>query len=466
MSDLSRCAFVLVLLIIFLSCGCGVTAAPAPPNSFPAVVFSDIHFNPFDDSSLCSALLAADVSQWQGILKTSSNPPSLWGSDTNYALLVTALAGIKQNLGASPVILYTGDLVGHNMSTLLNQDCGTQDQATLQAFVDKTAAFVMQQVRASVGNTPVMFAVGNSDSYTGLGPDATFLSNTADLFYTNFVSGTVDHQTFLSTFQAGGYYSAQPVGQNLVVIALNTNPFAPPYPGTPSADSEVTAELIWLDATLASAQAAGQKVWLLMHIPPGANTVSTATNFATYGYLTPATALMMWVPDYQDRFLQILSKYPAVITMTLAAHTHRDEFRIMSSADALDITPAISPAFGNDPAFKVFTFSQDTFTPTDYRSLNYDLATMPAQFNSYYTFSEAYSMRGSLHTSLGQLYPALIMNNAKQNLYKGQYNSGNNSLNPSTQANWNPITYPTWPVFACGIGKMAQQDFIDCVNNF
>lgn len=468
MLRLSRCAFFLVLVSVCLSCGCGVGTNNTPINTFPVVVFSDIHFNPFDDATLCPALLAADAGDWESIFKTSSiTTPSAWGSDTNYPLLVVALSSIKQNLGASPVIIFTGDLVGHNMSTLLNQDCGTQSQATMQAFVDKTAAFAMQQVRASVGNIPVVFAVGNNDSYTGLGPDSIFLSNTADLFYTNFLNGTVDQQTFLNTFKSGGYYSAEPIGTNLMVIGLNTNPFSPLPAGVPgNNDSAVAAELAWLDTSLASAQAGGKKVWLLMHIPPGASTVSTAPSFASNGYLTIAAAAMMWMPEYQAHFLTILSKYPGVITLTLGAHTHRDEFRIMSADNVLDITPSISPVFGNDPAFKIFTFTQNTFTPTDYRSLNYDLAAMPSQFASYYTFSTAYSMRGSLNSSLAKLYPALVTNNAKQGPYREQYNSGNNSIDSSTNMNWNPITYPNWPVFACGIGKMEQQDFVDCVNSY
>ena len=75
-------------------------------------------------------------------------------------------------------------------------------------------------------------------------------------------------------------------------------------------------------------------------------------------------------------------------------------------------------------------------------------------------------MSGPLGASLVQLYPELATNipltkstpNAQQTSYIGQYNSGNASLNPITNANW--------PVFACGIGKMAQLDFEDCVNSY
>ena len=116
-----------------------------------------------------------------------------------------------------------------------------------------------------------MFTVGNNDSYYDLGPDSTFLSHNAGVYYTQFLNGTVDQQTFLSTFQQGGYYSAEPAYMNLTVIGLNTVIFFPPSLGGGSA-SAVAAELAWLDSTLASAQVRRRKVWLLMHVPPGANT--------------------------------------------------------------------------------------------------------------------------------------------------------------------------------------------------
>ena len=198
-----------------------------------------------------------------------------------------------------------------------------------------------------------------------------------------------------------------------------------------------------------------------MHVPPGAVINTTAQSVDPSGHITPATTTMMWNQDYQASFLQILSKYPGVITQTLAAHTHMDEFRIMAPNNVLDITPGITPYFDNNPAFKVFTFSRDTLTATDYTSLNYDLATMPAQFNSYYTFSTSYSMHGLLDNSLAQLYPALATDNAKQTLYRANYYSGRNYTNA-----FNPITNTNWPVFWCGIGKMDQKGFIDCVNNY
>ena len=127
----------------------------------------------------------------------------------------------------------------------------------MKAFTDKTIAFFMRQVRSSLRNIPVMFALGNSDSYTGLGPDSSFLANMAEPYYAQFVAGTVDHQAFLGTFTSGGYYAAEPAGMDLMVIGLNTFEFSP-YFGNVNANA-VAAQLAWFDTALASAQAGGKR---------------------------------------------------------------------------------------------------------------------------------------------------------------------------------------------------------------
>jgi hypothetical protein len=460
----------LILQLQLAACGGGDGNPATPGGSFPVVVFSDIHFNPFYDRSLFSALNAADAGQWAGIFRTSGvTGPSAWGSDTNYPLFVIALAGIQRNLGACPLVVFTGDLLGHNLPqtfySLYDPEHAShptpEDVAAMKAFTDKAVAFVMQQVRSSVGAVPVVFALGNADSYTGLGPDSGFLSNTAEMFYSQFVNGTVDHQTFLDTYKSGGYYSAEPAGTNLMVIGLNTFEFSPIFGKLH--ENAVKAELAWFDAKLASARVGGKKVWLLMHVPPGADKYSTAQSVDSGGHITTAT--MMWNQDYQNRFLEILSKYPGLIALTLTAHTHMDEYRIMSPGNVADTTPSIAPYFGNNPAFKVFTISSDTLRATDYASLNYDLATTPEQFNRYYTFSTAYLLHGFLGDSLARLYPALATSQAKRAVYRESYFSGHNYIVPPDNT-FNPITDKTWPVYWCGIGHMDEQGLIDCVNSY
>jgi sphingomyelin phosphodiesterase acid-like 3 len=465
----------------FICFGCGGGNSPDPPpvvTNYQVVVFSDLHFDPLYDKTLYSALVAADPSQWNSIFQTSKIiTPSVWGDDTNYPLLQLALTAIANKANVSPVILYTGDLLGHGLPVLFYLGyCATQKCtyppspamiAAQQAFFDKTVTYVTAQIRAAAGNVPVLFAIGNIDSYStvGLGPDSTFLANNADSFYTQLLNGSENRQDFMSTFTSGGYYSAQALGGKILVLGLNTNAFVQGAPGTPN------AELAWLDDQLASAQEAGQKVWLLMHVPPGADTTTTATNAAkagTPGKVNETTTSMMWLPGYQKSFLQTLDKYPGLVAFTLGAHTHMDEYRILSTENVLAEVPAISPCFGENPSFRVFTIPQKTLLPTNYASLNYDLGAKPApaQFNSFYSFASAYGMYGALQSSLLRLYPQLLANTAKQRSYIYYYNSGNTSVDTKTNAAWNPINNVDWPIFACGISKMDEDDYISCVNSY
>lgn len=451
-----------------LTTACGSSAR----SDFPVVVFSDVHFNPLYDGTLFQALVAADASGWDAVFRTSAiTSASAWGKDSNYPLLELALASIKAGLGASPFVIFTGDILGHGLPQMfyfhLNGTTNPRDAAdvaAMQAFTDKTVTFFMAKVRAAVGNVPVFFALGNGDSYTGYGPDGAFLSNTAQAYYMTFLNGMGAREAFLETFTSGGYYSVEPAGTNLMVIGMNTIIFSPLVAPTPGAnDDAVAAQLDWLDARLAAATVAGKKVWLLMHAPPGADIGTTAqpANIDVNGHISTAT--MMWVAKYQTRFLQILANYPGVISLTLAGHTHMDEYRILPSSDTIEITPAIAPYFGNNPAFKVFTISDRTLKPIDYSSMNYDLAAAPLSFSPYYTFSAVYSLTGNLDASLTRLTPTLVTNSSNQVLYRGYYYSGHNTPNSLSDTHVNPITDTNWPIYWCGIGNMGQQELVASV---
>jgi hypothetical protein len=458
-------------------CGCARISTPTPTpidSSFPVLVFSDVHFQPFidpfaangtypnpatvqDNVALVGLLDAANPFDWPAIFGGAANAkntsPSALGTDTNYALLTLALASIKQNLGAAPAVLFTGDFLGHGVDQFYSAYSGNNLSAKTNAFVDKTLTFVLQQIRAAVGSIPVYFALGNCDSYTGYGPDSTFLSNNAQQLYTLALNGAGNEQDVIGTITNGGYYSVEPAGMNLMIIGLNTFALSPGITADPTM---IADQFTWFDAKLAQASAAGQKVWLLMHAPPGAVEGATGEPANDNGQIAAAT--MMWVDSNQTVFMGILEKYPGVISMSLAGHTHMDEFRLMSPGNALAITAGISPFFGNNPAYKIFALDSLSLAPTDYSAVNCNLLTTPPQFASYYTFSQAYDLEGPLVTSLAELFPALIASNAAQTQYRNAFFSGNNASNPITNLNW--------PVYWCGIGIMDQQEFFTAVNAF
>lgn len=421
-----------------------------------AVVFSDVHFNPFYDTTIFQSLVAADASQWGSIFASSSvSEPSSWGSDSNYPLFALALSSIRSNGASSSVAIFPGDILVHNFATQFYTLYGSEDEDAMRAFLYKTVTFFAREVRAYLGNVPVVFELGNNDAYEGdfkIEPNSQFLVDTAEPFYTFFLNSTANYDTFLSTYGVGGYYSVQPLGSGLVVIGLNSIFFSPD--AASDTGPAALAELNWFESTLAEVSASGQKVWLLTHIPLGANIHSNKDRIDISGHLTDPK--MMWDPDLQTRFLNIISAYSNTITMIFTGHTHMDEYRL--PVGPLEVTPAISPIDGNDPAFKIFTYNTSSFKIVDYSSINYDLATAPDSFGRYYTFSSAYQTSNILDTALESIFPTLRSNAAKKAVYTGYYYSGHDSASPINDANW--------PVYWCGIGEMVEQDYTDCVNNY
>ena len=163
------CSLCLILaLTLIAGCGSETHNTATHNNNFSVIVFSDVHFSPYYDQDLFPALVAADADQWATVFQSSSiTAPSVWGADTNYPLLALALSSIRQHLGKSPLIIFTGDIIGHNFPKTFfelyygNLGVPVPDDAAIEAdvaavaamkaFADKTVAFFMGQVRSSIG---------------------------------------------------------------------------------------------------------------------------------------------------------------------------------------------------------------------------------------------------------------------------------------------------------------------------
>lgn len=135
----------------------------------------------------------------------------------------------------------------------------------------------------------------------------------------------------------------------------------------------------------------------------------------------------MWDQTLQSAFRQTLAQYHGLVTLLLAGHTHMDEFRLLPTGDVLEQLPGISPCFGNNPAYKVLTIAQDTFTPLDFQSFDYNLATRPSAFSGLYRFSATYGAQTTLADSLERLYLQLILNESTRKTFTLLFGSGGTS---------------------------------------
>ena len=80
------------------------------------------------------------------------------------------------------------------------------------------------------------------------------------------------------------------------------------------------------------------------------------------------------------------------------------------------------------------------------------------EFSTYYVFSEAYNTEMPLELSLRSLFPKLATDTFSQQTYTDFYYSGHNAANNINTTNW--------PAYWCGIGKMVQEEYIECVNSY
>lgn len=464
-----RIFFLFMALAVVLAAGCSDSSSnQSTQTTIPLVIISDFHFTPFYDPDIFDDLVNSPADQWAAIFETSSiTEPLLWGDETNYPLLVRALDSAKTESDSGAVVLFPGDILAHKFPETFFELYGQEDQKALQSFTYKTVTFFSSQVRERFGDLPVIFTLGNNDSYAGdykLVPGGTFLADTAEQFYTTFLLGGANRETYFKTYPAGGYYVAEPPGSKVFFVCLNTLLFSPHWiKNNPSeGDAIALKQLEWLELTLAEADASEKRVWIIMHIPPGADIFATVNTYMDQsGHIS--NAVSFWEEKYQDRFLEIGRRYVHIIEAVFAGHTHMDEYRLFFRSDGEPpktsiTTPSVSPVFGNDPAFKVITTRKEDWELLDYRSVAYHLGTVLPEFNNYYIFSETYKMEMPLKPALIALFPELVTDMIRQQAYSTLYYSGHNTADIINTTNW--------PAYWCGIGKMARKEYIECVNDY
>src|SRR5215470_9829232 len=201
--------WVVVTAVLFwllqLPANAAQTGRPAAGGQFLAV--SDIHFDPFYDTSLVAQLVAADVSQWETIFATSAiQAVSPRGQDSNYPLLRSALAEMQQRLPANAFILIAGDFMSHGFPKNFQNYAPDKSQTSYQAFVTKTIQFVASAFQHAFPGTRLLPTLGNNDSDCGdyaIEPHRAFLAAFREAWRTS-----VDSLSFNDEFGLGGYYTA------------------------------------------------------------------------------------------------------------------------------------------------------------------------------------------------------------------------------------------------------------------
>lgn len=410
---------------------------------------SDIHFNPFADPTIVAKLEAADVSQWDAILASSTVTAfSTYGSDLNDPLFRSAIGEMQKQLPSPAFVLISGDFLAHDFDKNYQQYATDKSKTAYTAFVAKTNAYVASVFRRAYPSVRIYPTLGNNDSDCGdyaVAPNGAFLKDFRDIW-----SPIVDSRSFDRRFPTGGYYHADvPALKNVRIIALNTNFFSTNYKnpcGTPGPDPGVR-ELEWLDAELRLARELGKHVWLLFHIPPGMDVYDSLK----YGGSCPdLKAGTFWKDEYAQKYLRIAKAHRNTIAGSFAGHTHQDEFRI-ASGDFIHITPSVTPIFGNNPAFEIVDV-QHNGNIAGYTAWHLPNVTLP--WAREYSFDEAYAKTKYDTATLTQLAAAIGSNTATREQYFGYSSSGAPKGTAEALA--------TWQGYWCGLTAMTGSAFTTC----
>ncbi len=351
--------------LAFLACALLATLLPNAPTcaaDIPVtsriIQFSDPHFNPMDDPKLVDALAHAEPGQWPAILeRTADRMIGHYGKDPGWTLIRSGLDAMREAEPRPELIMILGDFLAHRFRQQFNASATDHSDAAYHDFVRKTMAFMAQEILRRFPSTPIIAAIGNNDSDCGdyqLEPGGPFLKDTLPI--ARRMLGNSVPEGFDAGWTATGNYSVRhPTVPDLRVVFVNSVYFSSNYRDTcghAGGADPAEATMRFLTAQLDAAQAAGERVWLIYHIPPGADAYATLHRASC-----PANPVMMWRPEYQSAFDELMQRYRTTVLASFAGHTHMDEFRLIGPADAYDaftlVTPAISPIDGQNPGFQI-----------------------------------------------------------------------------------------------------------------
>lgn len=438
-------------------------AAPArAERRFLAV--SDIHFNPLADASLAAALNAASPEGWQAILDGSAQTAfSPYGSDANWPLVRSALAAMKAAEPTPAFILLTGDSLAHDFGQFYAAALPTPagqaaDPAAFQSFAARTVTFLLTQIERTFPGVPVLGTLGNNDDDCGdyeLQPGGPFLQATVDL--AKRLAGRRADPAFVASWLMGGNYSVpHPTLPKTRVISLNSVYLTPKYKNACGSATETPAAstLAWLGDALAEAAAAGERVWLIQHVPPGIDAYSTAS------YLTCPNVAPMIAPAYQAQYYGLLTRFERSIAVTFAGHTHMDDVRLIGKPGEGGftlITPAVSPVFDQNPAFRTVTMADDgrLLDHTTHYLTNLTAAgpTVPARWEPEYSFRTAWGVDRIDRATLDAVYARIKAGGTDQQRYVTYYGVSTPGVG---------ITTATLPSFLCAATAAETADFTAC----
>lgn len=339
-------------------------AASLRTDEMTFLTLSDFHFDPFISCHnaipcpLIQKLNAASSEKWPAIFKANSKDAPEYRQDSNYTLLTSALVAAKKTADERRVkfVIILGDFLGHEFRDKYKKFAKDNAFAGYQAFVEKTMTFLTDEIAHTFPNIDVYNVIGNNDSYNRdyvSVPKGVFFKDIGSM-WAGLIKTKANRAALVKNFPVGGYYAVNAPGDpGLRLIILNSVFFS--YKATSKNNDQAAMEqLKWLHQELQLAHDKNQKVIIAMHIPPGIDIYATLK-------VRFFRLIDLWKLNFTKIFEDDLKEYAPEMVGILSGHLHSDWSQVLTLDDTHSIsisgTTSISPIFGNNPGFKVFTYS-------------------------------------------------------------------------------------------------------------
>lgn len=443
-------------------------------------MLSDVHFDPFFDPGKMAELKRQPITAWPAVLGKAESAKrveafsalqsgcGVRGADSPWPLVVSALKEAKLKESAPLFVTVSGDLLAHGFLCKFQKLNPAASAAEASAFAAKTVRFVAQQIHAAFPATPIYFALGNNDSGCGdylETPDSAFLK-AAGADFAATAGDAAAREAVARTFPKLGDYSVMLPGamRNTRLVVLQDSFGSVHYRGCGGEASAAPAkeQMEWLRAQLADAQAAGQTVWVMAHIPPG---VDVYTTYHRYIF-APGEACQVKQPLMflsGDELGKTVAEFGDVVRLAIFAHTHMDEIKVLKGPEGMVVpvkmVPSISPINGNDPSFVVAQVAAPTGTLKDYEVY----AAANAQGGGWgreYRYSEVYKLPDFSAGSVEQLTAGLVADksgeSAMSRSYERYFLAGGGTFAALGLQR-------LWPAYSCSLEEQEAGAFRGCM---
>ncbi|GGH16585.1 hypothetical protein GCM10011586_38530 [Silvibacterium dinghuense] len=443
----------------------------------PALMLSDVHLDPFQDPARVRQLDRAPVSQWAAILSepVSATQPQdavglqencpVRGMDTPYALFRSSLKAMRAQNPAPKFITVSGDLISHAFKCRYRALLPNATPGAYDVFVEKTITFVSDQIRAAFPGVPVYIALGNNDAVCDdykLDANSAFLAAAGRILS----AGLPEDDRAQAEKQIavdGDYVAHLPIPKTRILV-LDDLFFSMNYEdcrrnGDPH---PALQQLVWLEAQLADARAHGEKVWVMAHIPPGVDVFTTMMRFRAVCHNEPAvTFLSDWL---NDKLTDVLERYGDVVRLSVFAHTHMDEMRLLRPESgaagtpvAIKMVPSISPVNGNTPAFTLVSVNASSATLEDYHVVMASNATgIDTRWSDEYDFADTYHVKDYTPEALEPLLDALSRDD------RGQSEAAKSYIRNYYAGGKLPAVGLFWSEYRCSIENSSAKSYAAC----